>query len=95
MGKVRRNGPFGQNNYNRKYAEVKRIFLGETFFEEKGFPKPLPKTFKLDENDKTDAAFYENLHARIEKTGKLCYTMDRINYRYSEICRHIRKDVFI
>jgi len=21
------------------------IFLGETFFEEKGFPEPLPKTF--------------------------------------------------
>ena len=33
------------------------MFLGETFFEEKGFPEPLPKTFRLKKRTRYSADF--------------------------------------
>jgi len=33
------------------------MFLGETFFEEKGFPEPLPKTFRLKKGQGTVQIF--------------------------------------
>jgi len=33
------------------------IFLGETFFQEKGFPEPFPKTFLKRENENIGKIF--------------------------------------
>ena len=40
-------------------------FFGKTFFEEKGFPEPFPKTFSDWEQDMVFANFQSDLHCTL------------------------------